>query len=505
MPKQYVAANAIVEAPFNVHSYLPFSTEMLYTWVLLVGPDLAAQVLHALFGAVVAAVVFVYGARVGGAPRWGALAAALWVTVPSVAWNAGIAHNEMPMALAVTVAFLALASWYETRRTADLAWFALAYGLSLGAKHTTLVLAPVFALVVLWRLRTDPPEAQVRNAAVAVAVCALALVFPAAWYAQNLLRTGNPIFPYFWSAFPSHSPVWDADRVAVLEGYLRTTYGNATLAGQLRLPWDVSLLGREDVPRRFDGDLGPAFLLVAPFVAWLVVRRPAAVAVRWRVTGLLVALAFLTWASQSQQIRFLLPFVPAAIALAIVAATSRHLRPGVRRAIVAGLAATVAVDAGVLVAGVAAASPLRAAVGLEPRDVYLSRRLGYYGYYLLLEREMRPGDRVLLVDMRNDTYDLDAPALSDSVLEDYTVGKIVNAAAGPDDVYAAMRSLGVTYILSRDEILLDPRFTPFEDDAARDRWLAFLARHSKRRAGAGSFALYALEPNAQQPETESLR
>ena len=62
--------------------------------------------------------------------------------------------------------------------------------------------------------------------------------------------------------------------------------------------------------------------------------------------------------------------------------------------------------------------PLRVVLGGEPRNGYLERRLDYYRYYEVINRQLPPTARVWLIDMRRDTYHLERPYFSDFIFED---------------------------------------------------------------------------------------
>lgn len=498
-PKAYIAAGSIVELPANVHSYTPFSTEMLFTWALLLGSEPAAQLLHLLFGAVCLAVLYAIGAEAGGAPRWGALAAALFATVPSVGWTAGIAHNEMVLCLATTVAFLVLAAWFETGQLGAMLWFGAALGLALSAKHTLLVMGPVFALVVLVRLRTERRAGRPASIVPAAAAAVVALLLPAPWYVQNAAWTGNPLYPYFWDAFPTHHAIWNADRAAMLDQFIRMGYGRGGGAlAAMSLPWDVSVLAQSDVPGLFDGALGPAFLFLAPLVAWAIAASWRALEPRWRIAFALVLAGLVTWASQSQQVRFLLPFVPSAALVAVVALSRPAIAAPVRRAATSVIALLLAANVAVAAAEVVRANPFAVAAGLESREAYLTRSLAYYTYYAELARVVPPGGRVWLVNTRADTYNLDVPAYSDTFDEDWTIGAIVNAAKSPDEVEAAIRARGVTHLLVREEILMSPSYTPFDGPEATARWVWFIRERTTALAREYPYAIYALNQNRER-------
>lgn len=495
-PKAYIAANGIVELPWSVHTYLPFATEMLFTLGLLVGPDASPNLVHLGLGVAVVVLVVVTTLRVTHSPRWAATAGLVFASVPSVIWNAGIAHNEMWMALAVSIAALAVGRWWETGEARLLVWTGAAVGVALAAKHTALLLAPILAIVVLLRIRTLPKHDQSRTFLGAVGAGCVALAFPLPWYAQNIARTGNPLFPYFWNLFPTHSPVWDAPRAEVFEAYLRLSYGQHDgVLSWLRLPWDVSVRAQNDVTSLFDGVVGPVFLFVAPLL--IVGLRRSGVPDWLRIAAAVAIASAAIWPTQSQQIRFLVPILPVLTIAGIAAIAdisawwpSRRVADWTLSALLSGM---VALSLSIAAIDVLSAAPHRAVFGLESQESYLRRRLAYFPFYERLNRELGPQDRVLLVNMRNDGYYLDVPFVSDSVLEDYSVGRIANGAASAEAVRDAVRGLGITHVLVREDILLDPRFTPFDDARAAARWTGFLEAHARRLEARDGTALYALK------------
>lgn len=490
-PKAYVVANGIIETPWNVLSYSPFATEMLFTLGLVVGPDTTTNLVHLGFGVALVVFVFVVGRRTTDSVRWAAVASVIVASVPSVIWNAGIAHNEMWLGLALTIACLSIGKWFETREDRLLLWCGAAMGVALSGKHTAMLLAPILALVVLLRVRSLERSEQNRTLRMAVVAGLVAIVFPLPWYVQNVARTQNPLYPFFWNLFPTQSSVWEATRAEYLEQYVRQSYGQpGGFATWLWLPWDVSIRAQNDVAPLFDGVLGPVFLFLAPQIAIVILRSATPT---WLRVATIVAASFLViWATQSQQIRFLLPVLPViALAGATSLASMREVWP--RWALGLTLAVMLALNLAVATAEVAWTAPQRPVFGLESRDSYLTRRLPYYSFYIRLNRELGPSQRVLLVNMRNDGYYLDVPYVSDSVFEDFTVGRIVNEAATASDVRAGIERLGATHILAREDILYDPRFSPFNDEAATSRWSTFLQSSTNRLESRDGMSLYALK------------
>jgi hypothetical protein len=177
----------------------------------------------------------------------------------------------------------------------------------------------------------------------------------------------------------------------------------------------------------------------------------------------------------TQQIRFLLPALPA-LAVAMAAsgmAAERSARSRLLRWLFMGAAAA---GVPVILAWFATLDPVRVVLGGESRSAYLARRLDYYPYYEVVNREVPPSARVWLINMRRDTYHLERAHVADFVFEDYSLTRYVRDAASPDDVRGRLRAEGITHVLVRHDQLFDYARSPIVDDArSREHNLAKLA------------------------------
>jgi hypothetical protein len=108
--------------------------------------------------------------------------------------------------------------------------------------------------------------------------------------------------------------------------------------------------------------------------------------------------------------------------------------------------------------------PVRVVLGGEDRPEFLRRRLDYYPYYEVVNRELPPTAKVWLINMRRDTYHLERPYFSDFIFEDYTLTRYVRAAAGYEEIRARVRADGITHLLVRHDLLFDYRRSPIVDE-----------------------------------------
>lgn len=225
-------------------------------------------------------------------------------------------------------------------------------------------------------------------------------------------------------------------------------------------PITVSIAAQPDEPKNYDGVLGVAFLIGLPlllFALWKL-ELPVEAKIAAGVAGIMFAF----WLFSSEQLRYLLPIVPAfAIAImATVEAYGRQLRS------VAQSAFSAAAIAGLLTtfAWFCQKAPLRVALGGETRDEYLTRNLDYYPFYETLDRQGTATDKVWLINMRRDTYHIERPVFSDYLFEDWTFRKLVWESKSKDELRSRVAGMGVRNVLVRHDFILDPAKTTIFDD-----------------------------------------
>jgi hypothetical protein len=197
--------------------------------------------------------------------------------------------------------------------------------------------------------------------------------------------------------------------------------------------------------------------------------------------------------------------VPAlAVALAVIGrSAAQALGTGLGRVFWWLTLCVAAAGVPVVVAWFAVLSPVRVVLGGEPPARFLERRLDYYPYYELVNRELPPTARVWLIHMRRDTYYLDRPYFSDFIFEDWTLREWVRGSASADELAARVRAAGITHILLRPELLLDYTRSPIVDDRrSREENLAkleltttFLTRRTHRIRGDQTFWLLEVAPS----------
>ncbi len=139
----YQRAGRVVFLPHNFYSNMPQLTEMLYLLAKTTTSDIAAKLLHWLFGLLAAATVYGVAQRLWSKAA-GLTAAALFYCTPFLQDLGQTARIDLATAFFATLAFGALVLWMEEEEKRDLLWLS-----ALGVGGAAATKWPAIAVVLL--------------------------------------------------------------------------------------------------------------------------------------------------------------------------------------------------------------------------------------------------------------------------------------------------------------------------------------------------------------------
>ncbi len=474
VPKVWLVAGGIVDVSTNIFSHLSFGAEMNGVWAMLLANFINPEIAEAAFGLVAFAslpllLLAVYGiAREWELPGdWALLAVLIVAAIPTMNQVAASGYVDHTLALYVTLAIYAAGTWWQSQSRSSAIILALSLGAAFAVKLIALfAFVPLF-IIILFKVRALQNEGATNGNTVlmkGLAILAAAGILASPWYMRVWLKTGSPMFPFYAHIWKGSAPGWDAERSA-LSGQLMRNYGGANkgIVDYLLTPLHLSLQAQPEIPAYFDGVLGISLLLGLPLLVWGL----------WRMTSrseikIAVSMAggwYLCWLFTSQQLRFLLPILPA-LALAIIffivkVNSSRNGKNNIFKAVTfaSGLPGLL-----VILAWFLAINPVRAALGGETRDAYLEKRLDYFSFYEIINRDLPKDARIWLINLRNDTVHLKRQYLADYVFEDYTLTKFVQDSSSLSELREKIKQLGVAHILIRTDVLLNYARSPIVDE-----------------------------------------
>lgn len=333
VPKIWLAAGRIEFVSYIHHSNFPFLVDDLFIWGELWGGQAGAKAFT--FAYTVYGTFAAFGlarSRYGAAAGW--WSAVAFGTVPMVLWESGTAYVDVAHALFGGLGIWLAAGLVEapSRRLGEPAsgiesgasgderrlgegssWVlpALLLGGAVASKYTALQTLPILGAVLLayaFARRAGSPFGIVKMGLVALAI-------GSPWYVRNVVDTGNPVYPFFYSKLGGVN--WDEYQETIYKDQQQTfgagrPMADAYTAGPLEpARLGSSILGTAYAPGRYS-DPAPTRGFGFPFVSLGAI--PVAVLLAWLLSGrarrregvaLAVALvSFGAWFFLSQQARY---------------------------------------------------------------------------------------------------------------------------------------------------------------------------------------------------------
>ena len=456
VPKLWLAAGRIEYVSYIHHSNFPFLVDNLYVWGELWGGEAGAKAFSWAYAAYGAFAIFgLARARYGGAAGWWSSVA--FATVPMVLWEAGTAYVDVSHALFGGLGIWIAAGMAEgvsllpsppdpLSKTSHLergSWVlpALLLGGAVGSKYTALQTLPILiAVSLVFRAR---PSALLKMAAVALAI-------GAPWYVRNVVDTGNPVYPFFYSRLGGRN--WDAFQERIYKDQQQTFGAGRPMAepytsGPLE-PSRIgsSVLGTAYSPGRYS-DPGPTAGQGFPFVSLGAI--PVAALLAWLVSGrarrsegvaLAVALvSFGAWFVLSQQARY--AFVWCVPLVLLAGGAVARLRFG--RAMAGAIALQGLLSIFVATRfGDAFPAKLRVVLGGETAEAYRAKRIAFAQPAAFLN-DVAKGGRVGLFD-EVFGYLLDVPYFWAG--PGHTTEMGYATLRNGDEFAAALERLGITHV-----------------------------------------------------------
>jgi hypothetical protein len=211
VPKLWMLAGRMHYISFIHHSNFPGIVDDLYVWGLGWGGESGAKAFSWMFGLFGAIAIFGFArSRYSAKAAWWALLA--YVGIPLVGWECGTAYIDVSNGLFVGLAILFGAAFVDEPTQSKFAWLTgIFMGFAAASKYTglqtILAVTVVGSLFLIFARKKDVAEIPGRVKAFPAIAAILALLICSPWYLKNVVNTGNPVYPFFYSVF--HGKNWD--------------------------------------------------------------------------------------------------------------------------------------------------------------------------------------------------------------------------------------------------------------------------------------------------------
>jgi 4-amino-4-deoxy-L-arabinose transferase-like glycosyltransferase len=209
VPDLYVEHHKIVEVPYEWHSYQPFTVQMLYVFALLFYDDIFAALINFLFSVLLALSIYAF-CKEYKLEKIALLSAIIFYANPLMNWESTSCYIDLGLAWFGFLSVHCICRWLERQQMQWLILSAVFAGLCAGSKMSGVIFPVLIAMVFFWG-KGKRWKLRFRELLFFVTVSG---VIACPWDLQNLIRSGNPVFPFLYDLFGGTN--WNQGCVEVL-------------------------------------------------------------------------------------------------------------------------------------------------------------------------------------------------------------------------------------------------------------------------------------------------
>lgn len=325
IPKIYLQEGKCVELPCMDYSYYPMNLDLLYMIALYAGSDIAAKFIHFAFGIMTAGLIFCYLKKRLGKEN-ALIGAILFFTVPVIIKLSITVYVDLGLIFFSTASILSIMQWVaEGFKIRWLIYSAILCGLAMGTKYNgfiTFLLLTLFVPFSYSRNNIHGSHLFLKSTSFSIIFVLIALAVCSPWLIRNYRWTGNPVYPlYNHYLLPESYQGCEIDRVAgpqppkISPLQARKLIYNESWADIMFLPLRIFFQGKDNSPRKFDGELTPMLLLLPLFAFWGSKRTSKYSEEKWVLLIFSVLFFLLTVFSTGLRIRYFSPSIPCLVIL----------------------------------------------------------------------------------------------------------------------------------------------------------------------------------------------
>jgi hypothetical protein len=475
IPKLWLKHGGIYEIPWANYAYYPMNIDLLYAFCLYFKNDLAPKYIHMAFGMGTGFLIYLYLKPKFGR-HWGLLGMVIFISTPIVIWLSTAAYVDLGMTFFITGSLMAFIKWRDSEYR-PMKWFlisAVAMGIAVGSKYNALIAAFILNMLLMLAVVRDTHR---QGAALwyGILFFMITAVVASPWYLKNYLQTGNPFYPLFGSFFKSlhHHPALETASRHALEktqpaGFFKmreVMYGESFWE-TLLIPIRMFFQGKDNSYQYFQGVLNPILIIFSPFI-FLKKRYRKDQFVFAVFIVFFIAMAFFLTA---KQVRYILPVLPFLAILAVMGIKNildypkekallfsvrfgNNIKSAAGTIVVAGVAVLLIFNFIYLKTRIETIHPFPYVLGKETKQAFLKHHLLHYDAVEYINRLLPDDAVVFTVFLGRRGYYLDRAYQNEASFGMSFIRQMMNNSDDDKKFTAYVRSMGITHILMRDDLV----------------------------------------------------
>lgn len=363
IPKLYIQEGRVFFIPGNLlyYSAMPKLIEMFYIVAIYIGSEVAAKVVHFLFG--IATLVVLYKLSRFFLSRTGSLLVlVVFYSNLVVSWQSITAYIDLGRTFFEVLGLYFLISYFKKKDDSNLTRSSISIGLAISSKLLAIGSLPIFVIILFLN--------KIKSSEIAKFV-AIALSIPLPWFVFAYLNTGNPIYPFFSELYEIHPSV----NISNILSFVRSA-----------------------------DPISPIYLIMLP----LILGASRKFDKLTKIVGIYSILSLLIWfmTPQTGGGRFLMPYLPA-LSLLVVMTLFSFKEKALRYFIIIVILFIASIT--VMYRGIANTKYLPVLIGKESRHDFLSHNLnfGFGDFYdtdYYFKKNIKTSDKVLIYGTHNLFY-----------------------------------------------------------------------------------------------------
>ncbi len=448
IPMEYLKAHQILHMPYNMHSNLPQGMGMIYVYALLLKNGIVAKLLNFFFGLLIALTIYSI-ARLWLNRRAALIAMLLFYSMPQIFLLSSLVNVDLQAAFYGLLGFHCLIVFNYELKKRLLLLSGIFCGAAMSFRYQSAIIAAMLLIFILFSrkkendsLNNTKKSSYSRKKikellAGSFIFCMALIIIFSPWMIKNIIFTGNPLFPLFYSLFGGRG--WSLEQTNYFYNNISGRIGEGlTLQSWLDILWQALNRGDELGFHRY---LFLAAIALIPFA--LKKRHPTAIA------GLLGLIYLALWCALSRNVANILRynvFSFALLSLFFIAFIWQWFKKRQKIAVLLFiLFIIIETLLGVLFCQQLTKSFIPVFTNVS-RMQYITNFFPAYPFINEINNKFSTEDRVLFIGETRGFY-LQKKCIVPSANDGQWTAQIFRGAKNVEEVHQRMRALGITHLL----------------------------------------------------------